>query len=229
MTERYNVLIIAAHPDDEVLGCGATISRLATEGNDIYIAILGEGITSRYLKREDANKKLIKDLRKKAEKVVEFLGAKELFHSDFPDNRFDTVPLLDVIKNVEEWIDKIKPEVLFTHHAHDLNIDHVITHRAVLTATRPIKGCLVKEVYTFEIPSSTEWAFGEFSSFKPNVFFNIKDTIELKIKAMEIYESEVRGFPHPRSHEAINMIARRWGSVVGLEYAEAFETVRRIV
>lgn len=223
------IFVIAAHPDDEVLGCGATISRLAKEGNDIYIAILGEGITSRYLKREDANKKLIKDLGGKAEKVVEFLGAKELFHSDFPDNRFDTVPLLDVIKKIEEWIDKIKPKILFTHHASDLNIDHVITHKAALTATRPIKGCPVKEVYTFEIPSSTEWAFGEFGFFQPNVFFEVRDTIELKIKAMEIYESEVRGFPHPRSPEAIKTIGRRWGSVVGLEYAEAFETVRRIV
>ncbi len=223
------VIVIASHPDDEVLGCGATISRLAKEGNDIYIAILGEGITSRYPKREDANKKLIKDLKKKAENVVELLGAKELFHSDFPDNRFDTVPLLDVIKKIEEWIDKIKPEILFTHHANDLNIDHAITHRAVLTATRPIKGCSVKEVYTFEILSSTEWAFGEFGSFNPNVFFEIKDTIEVKIKAMEIYESEVRGFPHPRYLEAIKNIGRRWGNVVGLEYAEAFETVRRIV
>ncbi|MCP4370279.1 MAG: PIG-L family deacetylase [Deltaproteobacteria bacterium] len=223
------VFVIAAHPDDEVLGCGATVSRLAKESNDIFVAILGEGITSRYLKREDANLNLVKSLKKKTEMVKNLLGAKEFFFSDFPDNRFDTVSLLDVVKKIERWIDRLKPDIIFTHSAHDLNIDHIITHRAVITATRPFKNCPVKEIYTFEISSSTEWAFGEFGSFKPSVFFNIENTIDLKINAMETYDSEVREFPHPRSKEAIRNLARSWGSVVGVEYAEAFETVRRVL
>ena len=223
------IIVIAAHPDDEILGCGATISRLAQEGNDVFVAILGEGITSRYTNRNDPDKELIVELKEKAKEASEMLGVKELFLFDFPDNRFDTISLLEIVKKVEGLIDKIKPEIVFTHNGYDLNIDHVITHRAVLTATRPIFGCTVKELYTFEVSSSTEWSFGEFGSYNPDSFFDVENTIEKKIKAINVYDSEIRQFPHPRSSEAIKSVARTWGSVVGLEYAEAFVTVRRIV
>ena len=116
---------------------------------------------------------------------------------------------------------------MFTHHPSDLNIDHAITHRAVLTATRPLSDCPVKEIYTFEIPSSTEWSFGQFGSLEPDTFCNVESTMEMKIRAMGLYETERREFPHPRSPEALEAIAQRWGSVVGLRYAEAFETIRR--
>jgi LmbE family N-acetylglucosaminyl deacetylase len=137
--------------------------------------------------------------------------------------------LLDIVKKVESLIEGIAPHTVFTHCARDLNIDHAITHRTVLTATRPVKGSPVREVYTFEVLSSTEWAFGEFGSFKPNLFIDVTETIEMKSAALSIYDSEMRGFPHPRSAEAMRILARRWGSVVGLEFAEAFETVRRII
>jgi LmbE family N-acetylglucosaminyl deacetylase len=220
-----SVLVVAAHPDDEVLGCGATISRLANEGNDVFIAILGEGVTS----RSDTGTEGVLKLKEKAIEVAALLGAKEVFTFDFPDNRFDTVALLDIVKQIEELIKKLSPEVVFTHHGGDLNIDHVITHRAVLTATRPLEGSSVKEVYVFEVPSSTEWAFGSFGSFNPDVFFDASVGIECKLKAMEIYDSEARESPHPRSPEILRAISRRWGSAVALEYAEAFETIRRIV
>jgi LmbE family N-acetylglucosaminyl deacetylase len=223
------ILVIAAHSDDEVLGCGATIARLAKEGNEISIALLGEGVTSRYSKREDADRRLIEELGAKAKAVSEVLGAREISFFDLPDNRFDTVSLLDIVKKVEGLIEEVRPDIVFTHHAGDLNIDHAITHRAALTATRPVKGCPVKEVYAFEVPSSTEWAFGEFGTFNPDVFFDIEDSIEVKTRAMEMYESEAREFPHPRSPEAIRNIARRWGSAVGLQYAEAFKTIRRVL
>ena len=226
--ESMRVLVIAAHPDDEVIGCGATIARLAMEGKDVFTVILGEGITSRYPERKAADKKLVKSLREKAKKVAKILGVKDLFLFDFPDNRFDTVPLLDIVKKIEGVIAVIKPDIVFTHSSCDLNIDHQITHRAVLTVTRPQKGCSVKEIYNFEIPSSTEWAFGEFGSFKPNVFFDIGNTIELKIKTLEIYDSEVREFPHPRSPEGIKIIGRRWGSVINSEYTEVFQLIRSI-
>ena len=130
---------------------------------------------------------------------------------------------------VENLVEKLHPEVVYTHHGGDLNIDHQITHRVVLTATRPLKNCPVKEIYTFEIPSSTEWAFQQFEpAFRPNVFVDITETLELKIKAMQLYESETRPFPHPRSPEVLQAIARRWGSMVGLEAAEAFQLVRSI-
>lgn len=223
------VLVIAAHPDDEVLGCGGTIARLTSEGHDVYVAILGEGITSRYEKREQADQGIMKELQDRSRQVSKLLGVKELYFFDFPDNRFDTVPLLDIVKTVEKLIDQFQPKIVYTHHGGDLNIDHVITHRAVMTATRPVENCPVKEIYTFEVPSSTEWAFGQFQpAFQPNVFVDISATLETKIQAMQIYESEARPFPHPRSPKALQAIARRWGSAVGVEAAEAFELVRLV-
>jgi len=220
-------LVIAAHPDDEVLGCGGTIARRAGEGHEVYIAILGEGITSRYQQREQADKKLIEALHARSQQVADMLGAKELFLYSLPDNRFDTVSLLDVIKIIEKLVEELQPQVIYTHHGGDLNIDHVVLHRAVLTATRPMASHPVKEIYTFEVPSSTEWAFGQFQpAFRPNVFVDISDTLETKIQAMQIYESEARLFPHPRSPDALRAIAQRWGSVVGLGAVEAFELVR---
>ena len=222
-------LVIAAHPDDEVLGCGGTVSRLAEEGNEIYIAILGEGITSRYKKRDRADKKLVERLHVNIKQVAKILGVKDVFTRKLPDNRFDTIPLLDVIKIVEALINDLKPEIIYTHHGGDLNIDHRVVNRAVLTATRPVKDQGVKEIYAFEIPSSTEWSFSHFHPvFRPNVFIDISDTLETKVKAMSLYDSEARVFPHPRSSEAIRAVARRWGSVAGCEAAEAFELIRLI-
>jgi len=226
---QMNILVIAAHPDDEVLGCGGTIARLTKEGHDVYVAILGEGITSRFDKREQADQEILNELQERSRQVSKLLGVKELCLYDFPDNRFDTVPLLDIIKIIESLIERLQPEIVYTHHGGDLNIDHGITHRAVMTATRPVGNCPVKKIYAFEVPSSTEWAFGQFKpSFEPNVFVDISATLETRIQAMEIYESETRSFPHPRSPEALRTIGRRWGSVVGFECAEAFELIRSV-
>lgn len=223
------ILIVAAHPDDEVLGCGGIISRASQEGHDIYIAILGEGITSRYKQRHEADTGLVESLREKARKVADFLGARDAYFNDLPDNRFDTVPLLDITKIVENLIERIKPRVIYTHHAGDLNIDHTVVHRAVITAARPLPNSFVKTIYSFEVPSSSEWSFGQIERpFSPNVFVDISATIEKKLKAMEIYESETRPFPHPRSSEALLSVARRWGSAVGCEAAEAFELIRDV-
>lgn len=221
------VLVVAAHPDDEVLGCGGTIARLTREGHDVYVAILGEGITSRYDEHDQADRELISELHDRSQQVSKIIGVKELFLFDLPDNRFDTVPLLDIIKIIESLIERLQPQIVYTHHGGDLNIDHAITHRAVMTATRPVESCPVKELYTFEVPSSTEWAFGQFQpAFQPNVFVDISVTLGTKIQAMQIYESESRPFPHPRSPEALQTLANRWGSAVGVATAEAFELVR---
>lgn len=226
---RNDILVIAAHPDDEVLGCAGTIARLANEMKNVYVAILGEGITSRYSQREQADVKALETLRKSSNRVSELLGVKELFLYDLPDNRFDTIPLLDIVKIVEALIDKTKPSAIFTHHGGDLNIDHAMIHRATLTATRPIAGQSVKKVYAYEVPSSTEWAFGQFTKdFHANVFIDVGATLEKKINAMGIYESEARRFPHPRSPEALRALAKRWGAAAGLEAAEAFELIREI-
>lgn len=223
---KSKILIIAAHPDDEVLGCGGTIAKYA-KSKEIYVAILGEGIFSRYQKRDEANKEELLSLEKKSKEIGKFLGVKENFFFGLPDNQFDTIPFLKIVKKVEEVIKKVKPEIIYTHHNGDLNIDHRITFQAVLTAARPINNCSVKEIYSFEVLSSTEWSFQKINgSFLANVFEDISTTISKKIEAMKIYKTEIREFPHPRSEEAILSVAKRRGSVAGFKYAEAFELIR---
>ena len=223
------ILVVAAHPDDEVLGCGGTIARLDRESHDLYIAILGEGITSRFQRREEADLSLIEALHTRCHQVAKILGAKDVFLHNLPDNLFDTIPILEVVKIVEGLVENLAPDVIYTHHADDLNVDYIVAHRAILTATRPGKGQPVREIYAFEVPSSPEWAFHHSeSAFQPNVFVDISDTIALKVQALCLYEIEVRPFPHPRSPEAITAIGQRWGSVAGCNAAEAFELVRAI-
>jgi len=223
-----NCLVVAAHPDDEVLGCGATISRMAREGHDVFISILGQGISSRYENHDQASSRELEELQRRCRSAAKLLGTKDIFTFRFPDNSFDTVPMLQIVKTIEGLVKRTKPEVIYTHYAGDLNIDHAITFRAVLTATRPLKNNQVKKLYSFEIPSSTEWAFGNFTPFSPNVFVDVSTTFELKIRALLYYESEAREYPHPRSPEALHSIAKRWGSTGGLEVAEAFQLIRSI-
>jgi LmbE family N-acetylglucosaminyl deacetylase len=225
-----SVLVIAAHPDDEILGCGGAMARLRAEGHDVKIAILGEGMTSRYRTREEADPALLCNLREHSRRAAEVVGVKDVFLYDLPDNRFDTLPILDVVKIVEELIQKHAPDTIFTHGFADLNVDHCVTHRAVLTATRPVDGHCVRNLYAFEIPSSTDWSFHRMRpGFEPNTFFNIESTIERKKSAMACYETEVQAFPHPRSLEGLELVARRWGTVAGCRAAEAFELVRSVV
>ena len=224
-----SVLVVAAHPDDEVLGCGGTAARLSQEGHAVHIAIMAEGITSRHAQRDQADAQQLSRLHQQAHSAAAKIGAQDVVLFKLPDNRLDTVPLLEVVKLVEDLVDKFEPEVIYTHHPGDLNIDHEVVHRAVLTATRPMAGHPVREIYAFEVPSSTEWAFQRLQpSFRPNVFVDVTSTLNVKLDAMACYDSESREFPHPRSPEALRALATRWGSVVGCPAAEAFELVRSI-
>lgn len=227
MRNKNKILVVAAHPDDEVLGCGATVARLAQEGNEVFTLILGEGVTSRDNER-NAKKcaKQLSLLKNQAKKANQVLGVSDVFTFDFPDNRFDTVDFIDIVKAIEKIKNKLKPDIIFTHYANDLNIDHQIVYKALLTATRPMSGETVKQVYSFEILSSTEWAYP--LQFSPDVFFDVKDTMDKKLKAMEQYVDELRLSGHPRSLEGIELAAKNWGIKVGLDYAEAFKTVRVI-
>ncbi len=222
------LLVIAAHPDDEALGCGGTIARLTSEGNNVYTLILGEGVTSRDRERDRSKRENeISELKKQVENANEILGVKKVYVFDFPDNRFDTVPLLDIVKTIEKIKENIKPDIVFTHYPGDLNIDHQITFKAVMTACRPTKDESVKEIYSFEIPSSTEW--NEPSSltyFMPDYFVDVNKSLDIKINALKEYEMELRDFPHPRSLKAVELNAKYWGVKMGFEAAEAFKTIR---
>jgi LmbE family N-acetylglucosaminyl deacetylase len=226
---KQNVLVVAAHPDDEVLGCGGTISRLVEDGHSVDIAILGEGITSRYDNPEDADESLIEELHQRSKSVAEFLEIDSHYLKGLPDNRLDGMDRLDLIKIVEDYIERSEPDVVYTHSSTDLNVDHRRIHEAVLTATRPSASDIetVNEIYAFEVPSSTEWAFGEMNGqFSPKRFVNISEHIESKIEAMEKYETEIQSFPHPRSPESLRTLAQHRGSTAGYDYAEAFEVLR---
>ena len=220
------ILVVAAHPDDEILGCGATIARLSAS-HEVRIAILGEGITSRSEIGDADRERQLRALHEQAQTAGRIVGAAGVEVGALPDNRFDSVPLLQIVKSVETLVDRFGPEIVYTHHPGDLNIDHALTFRAVLTATRTTRGCPVRELLAFEIASSTEWAFQQLQPpFRPSVFVDVSATIDRKLEAMATYEGETRPFPHPRSAEALRTQARRWGAVVGMEYAEAFEAVR---
>jgi len=226
---QYNktVLIVAAHPDDEVLGCFGTVAKMIKDGYKAYTLILGEGKTSRDDKRDkEAKQDEIDTLQKEILLANNTIGIEDVFIYDFPDNRFDSVELLDIIKVIDKIKQQIKPDIIFTHYEKDLNIDHQITYKAVITATRPLEGESVKEIYSFEILSSTEWNYP--LSFSPDTFFDISNTIESKKIAMGRYDSELREYPHPRSIEGIDINAKYWGMRVGLKYAEAFKVIRYI-
>lgn len=224
------ILVCVAHPDDELLGIGGTIHKLV-KNNIIKVAILGEGITSRSRDRDTKKWQEELEIHKNNIKLAqEALGYQASAVYDFPDNRFDSVALLDIIKVVEKELSEFNPDIIFTHHGGDLNIDHQKTFEAVMTSCRPMKSRKVTSILTFETPSSTEWiASTEPRSFIPNFFIEINEAnLTAKIKAMECYEFEKRAYPHPRSPEALRIIAQNRGLSVGLDFAEAFMMVRQI-
>lgn len=217
------ILVISAHPDDEILGLGGTLIKRRKNGDKLICLILGEGAMSR------DNPNSITELHDDARKSGKIIGFEQMFFEKLPDNKFDSVPMLSVVKIIESYIQKFAPTVVYTHHGGDRNVDHKITFEATLTATRPTGNCTVKEVYSYETPSSTEWDFSyKHNAFSPNVFEDITDTIEKKLEAMACYKSELGAYPHPRSLEALEVISKRWGTVCGKNYAEAFELIRLI-
>jgi LmbE family N-acetylglucosaminyl deacetylase len=215
--------VVAAHPDDEVLGCGATIAKHTLAGHEVHVVICSPGIASRY--GEGENNQQNKDqlaLKESATRANDVLGVSSLKILEFPDNRMDSVDLLDIVKCIEKHIGLVRPDTVFTHHAADLNIDHRRVHEAVATACRPVTGQSVRNLLFFEIPSSTEWASSGHFHFQPTVYIDVSATIDTKIRALQAYASEMRPWPHPRSLKAIEHLARWRGSNAGFDAAEAF-------
>lgn len=216
------VLVVAAHADDEVLGCGGTIVRHVAEGDVVYVVFMADGESSRVGVGSTAL--AIRNFA--AESAKEILGVKENFYLSLPDNSMDSIPLIDVVQQLESIIQKLKPNIVYTHHYGDLNIDHRITHQAVLTACRPQPGTSVKEIYAFEVMSSTEWAHQSKEPFTPNYFVDISPALQVKLNALEAYASEMREPPHSRSVEHLSILARHRGHCVGVPAAEAFVALR---
>ena len=222
------ILVFAAHPDDELLGLGATIRRLSNEGAIARAVIMAEGISSRSEKRSDADRKELEELQEDSRKAASIIGYKSIDFCGLPDNRMDGMELLDVIKIVCSYVDKYDPDTIFTHHHGDLNIDHRITCEAVLTACRPTGNNRVQRIYSIETPSSTEWNFNYAEPFRPNVFFDVSDTMKAKIDGMACYRTESTEYPHPRSAEALRSLGRQRGTASGFKMAEAFVLLREL-
>lgn len=218
-----SVLVVAAHPDDEVLGCGGTLARLVEQGSRVCVMFMTDGVGARAAEGDAASARL-----RAASQALSVLGVELLQAHDFADNRMDQVALLEVVKVVEAALARVTPAVVYTHHAGDINIDHAVVHRAVMTACRPLPGRSVREIYSFEVPSSSEWAPSGQPSFRPNCAVDISKQLSRKLQALACYDAEMRAFPHPRSVQAIEAQARWRGSQFGLLAAEAFQLERQI-
>jgi LmbE family N-acetylglucosaminyl deacetylase len=219
------VLVVAAHPDDEVLGCGATVARLTESGTEVRTLIMATGSLS----RESGTETEVVALEKSAGLAAETLGVNGVGFGRFPDNAMDTVALLKVAQRIEEEINAFRPTLVMTHHCGDLNIDHRITHEAVLTACRPLPDSVVRTILAFETVSSTEWQSGAFPAFVPNVYVECSDTLATKLAALAHYESEMRPAPHSRSLNQVRDLAAIRGRESGHEAAEVFQLIRHIV
>ena len=217
------VAAIFAHPDDEILGCGGTLALHKKNKDIVDVCFISSGLKSR-----TNNKISLERLRNDSKKANDLIGVNSVAFSEFPDNQLDSISLLKITKYIETFLRKKKSNIIYTHHVGDLNIDHEIVHKAVLTATRPVEKSIVKEIYSCEVNSSTEWAFNSKNLFSPTNFVDISKTIKKKINALSMYYTELRDFPHPRSKEGVEVLARLRGMQSGLKFAEAFLTVRKI-
>jgi len=222
-------LIVAAHPDDEVLGCGGTIAKLVDGGACVSVIFLADGVSSREIDGDSYLQELTVR-RRAAQNACRILGIDSVEFCDFADNRMDSVPILDIVRVVEGSIAKCQPKMVITHHIGDINIDHRRTHEAVLTACRPQRGHPVKTIMSFEVPSSTEWQVPSSGlTFVPNCFVDVTETFERKMRALEAYADELRDWPHPRSIKGVESLNRWRGATIGVDAAEAFCLERHIV
>lgn len=217
-SDHKTVLVVAAHPDDEALGCGGTLAKWVSQGTDIHLLFFTNGVGAR------GSDKGSQQRNASLHNFAQEIGIKSYECLDFPDNQMDSVPLLDCVKPIERKIAEIKPDTILTHHAGDLNIDHRICHQAVLTACRPLPNFCVKTIMAFEVLSSTEWGT---VPFVPNVFVDISDFMDKKLQSLRHYNQEMRPAPHARSYENIKSLATFRGHSVGVNYAEGFMIIKK--
>ena len=224
-----SILIIAAHPDDEVLGCGGLLSKVCDKSK-ISIIFIGEGSSCRYtnLNSKEINKD-IKERESASKKVAKKFNLHELEFFNLPCGRFDQVPIIEINKIIESRISKFDPDIIFTHDPYDVNNDHKIIYRSTIMSTRPNSATNVSNIFTYEVPSSSECGFSQEGQFAPNFFVELTQLdLEEKFKALSYYGSEIRSFPFPRSFKGIEAYSRFRGMQAAVEYAEAFKLIRAI-
>ena len=229
MTNFERVLAVVAHADDEVLGCGGTLAVHSSKGHDVRVLVIADGVSSRSTGNHDLDQESINERQQHARTAASILGISDVVFCGYPDNQLDTVPMLEIVKTIESFLNVFPANTVYTHHSGDLNVDHRITSQAVITATRPVPNSSVKSLFSFEVPSSTEWQFAKVAeSFNPNYYVDISETLHRKISALSAYKYEVKGPPHPRSSDVCDHLARWRGSNVGLVAAEAFTLLRGV-
>ncbi|SNX65348.1 LmbE family N-acetylglucosaminyl deacetylase [Streptomyces sp. TLI_55] len=216
------VLVLAAHPDDELLGVGGTLARHVRSGDAVHAVVLAEGASSRY------RSGLAEDLAKSAQRAAEVLRLSSLELWDLPDQRLDTLPLIDVVQRMEAVVNGMRPDLVYTHFPCDVNADHGVVARAAWTACRPYVLPRLRRFAVFETPSSTEWAWAAGSPFTPSLYVDVSDTLDTKLEAMACYKTELRPPPHPRSLGALRERAAYWGSQVGRQAVEPFQILREV-
>jgi len=216
------VLVVAAHADDEALGCGGSLAKHVAAGDKVHVIFVADGVTS----RSGAGQEEMVRRQQATENARNILGISTMAFLDLPDNRLDSLPLLDIVQPLEALIGKLLPEIIYTHHYGDLNIDHRLVHQAVMTACRPLPGSTVREILAFEVMSSTEWSSPGLAPFLPNFFVDISAQMEIKMQALEAYALEMRVPPHSRSTEHMRCLAKHHGYCMGVDAAEAFMVMR---
>ncbi len=225
-----NILAIVAHPDDEIIGVGGTLRKHVKEGDNVSVLILGDGKTSRKHEYQPLEETARNASLTETKNALEVLGIKTFYKEDLPDNRFDSLVLLDIVKIVSDYIEKINPGIIYTHHTGDLNIDHQITSESVIIATRPIQYTALEELRMFETLSATEMVGPRHTHvFMPNLFISIEQELEDKLNAMKCYESELNDFPHPRSLKAVEYNAHVWGAKNNQTAVEPFFLFRKFI
>ncbi|MDI4652859.1 MULTISPECIES: PIG-L deacetylase family protein [Pseudoalteromonas] len=215
-----SVLVVAAHSDDEALGCAGTIAKHIANGDEVHVVFMTNGVSSRDTQKLSQTQAITR--KSAAQSALEVLGVKHFTQYDFPDNQMDSIPLLSVAQAIENVIAKVSPSIVYTHFLNDLNVDHQITHKAVMTACRPQAWSSVNKILSFEVLSSTEWNSPSLSSFRPQYIVNITNYWDLKYKALQQYSEEMRAFPHSRSYECVEALATLRGATHGFGKAEAF-------
>lgn len=218
------VLVIAPHPDDEVLGCGGTIARHVSEGGEVYLCVVTKAYSPEWSEAE------VEEKKQEVLRANKLLKIKQAFFLDFPTVKLDTMPQKELNDSIARVIAEVKPEVVYIPHKGDVNKDHRLVFEAAMVALRPLRGSTVSRILCYETLSETEWGATDTEGFFiPNVYINIAGTLELKLEAMSVYRTELKDYPHPRSLEALRILAGKRGSEAGFVAAEAFMLVREIV